>query len=149
MSVNKLETEFNVNIYKHIANTSNSIIKSDSIYDTGPLPIWINTDTILEQRIEDIRENDTAFAMFINQIREREGLYQKAMNTVDKANKKLIEMENKAKDRKLAVIIMTIAEIMLSISIGGMFTKYAIGFVFVVIMGLIMTILSLYLNFKK
>ena len=149
MRANDSEMEFDAKIYEHTKFTSPNAHDEGNIYDTGPLPYWINTDAISEQEIEDIRKSDTAFAMFINQIRERENLYQRAMHTAAKATKKLSKIEGKLKDRKLAVIIMTIAEIIISIGVGGMFTRYAIGFVFVVLVGIIMTILSLYINFRK
>lgn len=144
-----LECELDAEFYEYVKKDMSNLKEDNSKYDTGPLPRWIDTDAILEQKIEDIRENDTAFAMFINHIRERENFYQKAMETAAKANKKLSETEIKAKDRKLAVIIMTSAEIITSIGVGGLFTKYAPGFAVVVLVGIMMTALSLYLNFRK
>lgn len=64
-------------------------------------------------------------------------------------NNKIKELELKNSDRKNSVIIMTVAEIITSIGVGGMFTEYAMAFLFVVLAGILMTILSLYLNFKK
>lgn len=143
------DLEFDAEFYKHTEKTIADFENRDTKYDTGPLPPYIDTTPITEQKIEDIRKSDVAFAMFINQLRERENFYQKAMETAAKAKEQLSEAELKSKDRRLAVIIMTIAEIITSIGVGGIFTRYAVGFIFVVLSGLILTTLSLYLNFKK
>ncbi len=143
------DLDFDADFYKRTSKTNDDFENRDTKYDTGPLPPFIDTTTIAEQNIEDIRENDVAFSMFINQLRESESFYQKAMDTAAKAKEKLREVEHKSKDRKLAVIIMTVAEIITSIGVGGIFTEQATGFNYVVLAGLIMTAISLYINFRK
>ena len=141
--ISMIKPEFDTDIYKsHFEN-------SDTKYDTGPLPVWIDTATISEQKIEDIRKSDTAFALFINQLRERENIYQNVMEAASKAKNELEEIKDKSDDRKLAVVMMTIAEIFISIGISGVFSEDSVGYNFVVLAGLIMTGFSLYLNFRK
>lgn len=143
------DLEFNAEFYKHTPKTMDDFENRDTKYDTGPLPPVIDTTSIGDLNIEDIRNNDIAFAMFVNRLRESENFYQKAMKAAAKAQAELKEVEQKSKDRKTAVILMTVAEIITSIGIGGMFTDYESIFMIVVFFGLIATAISLYFNFRK
>ena len=58
-------------------------------------------------------------------------------------------LNKKSSERKNSVIILSIAEIITSIGVGGLFTSTPLPFLFVLFAGIIMTVLSLYLNFKK
>ena len=117
---------------------------------TAELPhIGIDPDVIPNVDFEKIRKNEEAFIMLLNSMKASSSAYQESNAKVAELNEKIIQLEKKNSDRLNSVIIMTIAEIITSIGVGGMFTEYATGFMFIVLAGLIMTALSLYLNFKK
>lgn len=117
---------------------------------TAELPhIGLDPNDIPKVNFEKIRKNEEAFVMLLNSMKASSNAYQEASVKVTELNERIIQLEKKNLDRFTSVIIMTIAEIITSIGVGGMFTKYAVGFIFVVLAGLIMTTLSLYLNFKN
>lgn len=117
---------------------------------TAELPhIGVVPDDIPKVDLEKIRKNEEAFFMLLNSMKASSAAYQESNAKVIELNEKISQLEKKNSDRLNAIIIMTIAEIITSIGVGGMFTEYAIGFIFVVVAGIIMTALSLYLNFKK
>lgn len=140
---------FDVEIYEHAKNNPHTAEPGERKYETSALPDWIDSSDIPVQKIEDIRQNNTAFMMFINQVRDRDALYQKAMRSASDAKQKIAKLERKASDRKIAVIIMTVAEIIMSIGVSGLFTDYAHIFWIVLAGGVLLTAVSLYLNFKE
>ncbi|MBQ7133616.1 MAG: hypothetical protein IJO20_03880 [Ruminococcus sp.] len=122
----------------------------DNLEITAKLPhIGLDPDEIPKVDLEKIRNSEEAYLMLLNSMKISSNAYQDASTKVTELNEKIIQLEKKNSDRLNSVIIMTVAEIITSIGVGGMFTEYATGFIFVIFAGLIMTALSLYLNFKK
>ena len=116
---------------------------TEPLYTTAVnLDLGLDVDKIPTPDYEEIRKNKAAYALFLRKVREQEIAYQNAMRVIASAKRK-------ANDRKIAVIILTIAEIITAIGISGLFTNDPVIFVFVLLVGIIMTGLSLYLNFKK
>ncbi len=117
---------------------------------TATLPhIGIEEEKIPKTDPLKIKENDAAFSMLLNTLKTSSDAYEEAQIKI-----KMLENENrildkKSSERKNSVIILSIAEIITSIGIGGLFTSIPWPFAFVLSAGIIMTILSLYLNFKK
>lgn len=122
----------------------------DKLGITAELPhIGIDSEDIPKVDLKKIRNNEEAFIRLLNSMKASSSAYEQANAKNIELNNKIKELELKNSDRKNSVIIMTVAEIITSIGVGGMFTEYAMAFLFVVLAGILMTILSLYLNFKK
>ena len=119
-------------------------------YTTAALPdLGMDGEEIPAPDYEEIRQNKTAYLLFIHKVKEQGEAYQKVLKSHKKARKRIAELEQKASDRKSAVIIMTASEIVISIGISGLFTEYIVPFGIVLAAGILMTAVSLYLNFKK
>ena len=103
---------------------------------------------------KDIRENEAAFNMLLNQVQETDRLYSMKVRELEEKNgeinslkQEINTLNKKSSERKNSVIFLSIAEIITSIGVGGLFTSTPLPFVLCA--GIIMTALSLYLNFKK
>lgn len=135
--------EFDVEIFEKAKEDTRVGGFDEPLYTTAVnLDFGLDINKISTPDYEEIRKNKTAYALFLCKVREQEIAYQNAMRAVANAKRK-------ANDRKIAVIILTIAEIITAIGISGLFTNDSVIFAFVLLAGIIMTGLSLYLNFKK
>ncbi len=135
--------EFDVEIFEKAKEDMQDGSSAEPLYTTAVnLDFGLDINKISTPDYEEIRKNKTAYALFLCKVREQEIAYQNAMRVIASAKRK-------ANDRKIAVIILTIAEIITAIGISGLFTNDPVIFSFVLLAGVIMTGLSLYLNFKK
>ena len=117
---------------------------------TAALPhIGIDVADIPKTNPMKIKDNEEAYAMLLNTLKTSTEAYEKSRGKILELEVQIRDLELKSTQRKCAIIIMTIAEIIISIGVGGLFTDYAVMSYFVIAAGVIMTILSLYLNFKK
>lgn len=140
--------EFDPEIFEAAKKEENQ--ESEPLYTTSVLPdLGIDAESIPVPDYEEIRKNKTAFLLFVHKVKEQGETYQRAMRTATEAKRKVAELERTANDRKSAVIIMTVAEIITAIGTGGLFTEYAAISWIVLAAGILLTVLSLYLNFKK
>lgn len=119
-------------------------------YTTAVLPdLGIDGENIPVPDYEDIRKNKTAYLLFIHKVKEQGEAYQKELQANEEAMQRIVELEKKAEYRKSAVIIMTAAELVTAVGVSGLFTNYPVPFGIVLSTGLLMTAVSLYLNFKN
>ncbi len=105
---------------------------------------------------KDIRDNETAFNMLLHKVAEADELYsEKVRETKDLtkklelANKRIVALERRSSERFSAVLIATVAEIVTSIGVSIMSpsdNKIIPGVV--IFAGVLMTGVSLWLNFK-
>ena len=86
----------------------------DKIYDTAVLPPIDIKDEIPSPTIEDIQKNDTAFLMLLKMIQSRDEYYQQAKEDVE-------YYRQKSEDRRIAVILSMIAELLLALGTGALF----------------------------
>lgn len=116
---------------------------NEPLFTTSVLPdLGIDADNIPVPSYEDIRRNKAAYLLFLHKVKEQGIVYQNAMRAV-------AQYKRKSKDRLLSVVLLTISEIITSIGISGLFTSEPLIFAYMLAAGIILTSLSLYLNFRK
>ena len=105
---------------------------------------------------EEIRQSETAFNILLHQVQETDRIYSETVQEVGKLNAKLADaqktiakLDKKSSDRFSAVIISSVAEVVIAIGVGIIsICEKQIVPTAVIGAGVIMTTLSLWLNFK-
>lgn len=123
---------------------------------TATFPAVGLTGDLPNIKYQDILANETAFKMFINEVSEKDKLYSEKVCEVrdlteklDRATQRVANLEKRASERFCAVIISTVAEVVTAIGIGILPSNESKTVpLFVILAGVLMTILSLWLNFK-
>ena len=110
-----------------------------------------------EVNYKDIFANETAFNMFLNKVQETDVLYSIKVREVEEKNQKIKDLdhkinmlERKSSERLSAVLITTIAEIVIAIGVGILSpSENKLIPTLVILAGMLMTGISLWLNFKQ
>ena len=110
-----------------------------------------------EVNYKDIFANGTAFNMFLNKVQETDVLYSIKVREVEEKNQKIKDLdhkinmlERKSSERLSAVLITTIAEIVIAIGVGILSpSENKLIPALVILAGMLMTGISLWLNFKQ
>ena len=105
---------------------------------------------------EDIRENEKTFQVFLNEVKTRDETYksaikntQKLQEKLEKANEQISCLREKTIERRDSVIFMAIAEFLLSVGFSGIISEKPILSDSLIIIGVLLSVVSLYFNFKK
>ena len=110
-----------------------------------------------EVNYKDIFANETAFNMFLNKVQETDVLYSIKVREVEEKNQEIKDLdhkinmlERKSSERLSAVLITTIAEIVIAIGVGILSPiENKLIPALVILAGMLMTGISLWLNFKQ
>lgn len=138
-------------------------MKKSKTYNADPLEITAELENIGINRKEipkvdmmKIKDSEEAYKLLLNSYktssRECERLNsenKKLKDIITELKDEITELKLVDRDKKHAVVILTFAEILTSVGIGGIFTSYLIMSLFMIFCGLSLTMYSLYLNFKK
>ncbi len=117
---------------------------------TAELPhIGIDSKKIPEVDPMKVRDNEESYIMLLNTMKTSSEAYQKATVKIERLNNRIKQLEIKNTEHKSSVIIMSIAEIVTAIGVGGIYTEYFKMSIVVIFLGIVLTILALYFNFKK
>lgn len=111
--------------------------------------IGIEKDKMPDIDLMKIKENEEAFKLLLH-------AYKTSSRECDRLNAENKELKNEIihlkignVEKKNAVVTLTIAEIITSIGLGGIFSSHILMSVLMILCGLSLTAYSLYLNFKK
>ncbi len=118
--------------------------KKEEFCSTSVLPdLGIEFNEGFKYDIKKIRQSEDAFLMFLNLVGSRDKEY-------TKTKKELEKYQRLAQNRKAATIIMTVAELVLAIGTGGIFSveKYAVLFGLIIAVGILLTFIGLYFTFS-
>ena len=111
--------------------------------------IGIEKDKIPDIDLMKIKENEEAFKLLLHAYKTS-GRECDRLNTENKELKnEIIHLKIGNAEKKNAVVTLTIAEIITSIGLGGIFSSHILMSVLMILCGLSLTAYSLYLNFKK
>lgn len=117
---------------------------------TTTLPnLGINGNEIPQTDFSKIKDNEEAFSMLMNAMKASSEALEKARIKITEQEKEIHILDKKNLERKDSVIILSLAQIITSLGASGLFTNNPTPFFFVLAAGVSMTILSLFLNFKK
>lgn len=117
---------------------------------TAALPhIGIDEEKIPKVDLSKIKDNSEAYIMLLNTLKTSSDAYEAARTKIAELERENRKLEKRSEARKSSVIILTVAEVITSIGCSGLYADNPIPAIFVIVAGFLMTVLSLWLNFKS
>ena len=131
-------------------------IETDKLEITSAFPAVGLDEGVLNVKYQEIRKSEAAFKIFLNTVYEKDKIYSKTVHDLKKstddlnaAKEKVFELEKRSSERFSAVIITAVAEVVTAIGISLLSpSENKLIPIAVIIAGIIMTGVSLWLNFK-
>ncbi len=96
-----------------------------------------------------IKDSEEAYKLLLNTYKTSSKECDRLMLENGNLKKEIVNLKIGNTEKRNSVIVLTIAELITSIGVGGIFTSHVIMSALVIICGLILTAFALYLNFKK
>ena len=111
--------------------------------------IGIKEEDIPDIDLMKIKENEEAFKLLLHAYKTSSKECDRLNLENGKLRKEIENLKIGNSEKKNAVVTLTIAEIITSIGLGGIFSSHILMSVLMILCGLGLTTYSLYLNFKK